>query len=144
MAEHSKRPATAKDAVELATRWLGFQVDLAGCRADTVERDPFVAGYLWGFCGGLLAELEATSPGLFPTFSKVSRNLFGERDGPRVLAHIHRVLRYPEFEDGEAAGLSDAHRSVQTDRSTVGLIAHLTGGYPPPDGASGPMDPDAA
>ena len=139
MSENGNNPATAKDAVDLATRWLRFQVDLAGCRPDVVERDPFVAGYLWGFCGGVLAALAATSPGLFPMFSAVSRNLFGERDGVRVLAHIPCVLKYSEFEDGEAAGLADAQRSVMTDRSTVGLIAHLTGGSAPP-----PEDPNAA
>jgi hypothetical protein len=134
-----KKPGTAKDAVELATRWLRLQVDLSGCRAQTVERDPFVAGYLWGFCGGILASLEVSSPGLFPMFSMVSRTLFGERDGPRVLTSIHRVLDHPSFEAGEVAGLVDARRSVQTYRPTVGLISHLRGGDDPP-----PHDPDAA
>jgi hypothetical protein len=134
MSQKGNKPATAKDAVDLATRWLGFQVELSGCRPDVVERDPFVAGYLWGFCGGVLAGLEARSPGLFSMFSMVARNVFGERDGPRVLACIHRLLTRPEFEDGEAAGLVDAHRSIRTDRSTVGLIAHLNGGAAvPPD-----------
>jgi hypothetical protein len=139
MAENGNRRPTGNDAVEAATRWLRLQVDLGRCRADTVERDAFVAGYLWGFCGGVVAALEVTSPGLFPMFSRVSRNLFGERDGPRVLAHIHRVLKRPEFEDGEAAGLTDAQRSVASGRSAAGLIAHLTGPI-----ASGPADPGAA
>jgi hypothetical protein len=130
-------PGIAKDAVELATRWLRLQVDLTGCRAATVESDPFVAGYLWGFCGGILATLEADSLGLFPMFSMVSRGLFGERDGPRLLSSIHRVLNDPRFEAGEVAGLVDARRSVLTNRSTVGLIAHLKGGT-----ASPRNDPD--
>jgi hypothetical protein len=135
-------PGIAKDAVELATRWLQLQVNLSGCRVETVERDPFVAGYLWGFCGGILATLEAASPGLFPMFSMVARGLFGERDGPRVLANIHRVLAHPRFEAGEVAGLVDARRSVQTNRSTVGLIAHLRG-EPGPGAIRPPDDPDA-
>lgn len=134
MTENGNRRATGGDAVELATRCLRLQADLGGCRADTVERDAFVAGYLWGFCGGVIAALEVTSPGLFMMFSRVSRNLFGERDGPRVLAHIHRVFKRSEFEDGEAAGLADAQRSVESGRAAAGLIAHLTG----------PADPDAA
>jgi hypothetical protein len=138
MTEDRKRPATAGDAVETATRWLRLQIDLGRCRADTVERDAFVVGYLWGFCGGVIAALEVTSPGLFLMFSRVSRNLFGERDGPRVLAQIHHVLKRPEFEDGEAAGIGDAQRSVATQRPAAGLVAYLTG----PDGPVGD-DPDA-
>jgi hypothetical protein len=73
-----------------------------------------------------------------PTTPSASHSLTATAS-PRVLAHIHRVLKRPEFEDGEAAGLTDAQRSVASGRSAAGLIAHLTGPI-----ASGPADPDAA
>lgn len=137
MSSSSNRPATAGDAVDLAVRLLRVQVDLAGCRAEVVERDAFVAGYLWGFCGGVLDALGVRSHGLAPMFGAVARELFGERDGARLLARVRRVLAQPAFEDGEAAGLTDARRSVQTDRASIGLVAHLSGGLA---GAGGEAD----
>jgi hypothetical protein len=128
MSEDPKHPATTKHAVERAARLLRFQLDLGHCRVATIEQDAFAAGYLWGFCGGTLAVLDARALGLFPMFSMVSGSLFGERDGPRVLATIHRVLTDPAFEDGEAAGLADAWQSFDTDRAPVGLLVHLAGG----------------
>jgi hypothetical protein len=127
MSEDPRQPATTKQAVERATRLLRFQIDLGHFRVATIEQDPFAAGYMWGFCGGTLAGLDARLLGLFPMFSMVSRSLFGERDGPRVLATIHRVLNEAAFEDGEAAGLADAWRSFDTDRAPVGLLVHLAG-----------------
>lgn len=128
MSEDPKHPATTKHAVERAARLLRFQLDLGHCRVATIEQDAFAAGYLWGFCGGTLAVLDAKALGLFPMSSMVSRGLFGERDGPRVLATIHRVLTDPAFEDGEAAGLADAWQSFDADRAPVGLLVHLAGG----------------
>jgi hypothetical protein len=125
------QPATTKHAVERAARLLRFQIDLGHCRVAAIEQDAFAAGYLWGFCGGTLAVMDAKALGLFPMFSMVCRSLFGERDGPRVLATVHRVLTEPAFEDGEAAGLADAWHSFDTDRAPVGLIVHLTGVGPP-------------
>jgi hypothetical protein len=130
MSADSIQPATTKHAVERAVRLLRFQFDLSHCSVAMIERDAFAAGYLWGFCGGTLAAMDAKALGLFPMFSMVCRSLFGERDGPRVLATIHRVLTEPAFEDGEAAGLADAWRSFDTDRAPVGLLVHLTGDGP--------------
>ena len=127
MSEDPKHPAKTTQAVERAVRLLRFQIDLGHGRVAMIEQDAFAAGYLWGFCGGTLAGLEAKSLGLFPMFSMVSRCVFGERDGPRVLATIHRLLNEPAFEDGEAAGLADAWRSFDSDRAPVGLLVHLVG-----------------
>jgi hypothetical protein len=112
---------------------LRFQIELGQCRVDTIERDAFVAGYLWGFCGGTLARLDARSLGLFQMFSMVARELFGERDGTTLVAAIPRILKNPAFEDGESGGLADAWRSFGTDRAPVGLIVHLRGDRSRPD-----------
>jgi hypothetical protein len=130
MSEDNRRSAKATQAVERAAQLLRFQVDLAHCRVAMVEEDPFVAGYLWGFCGGTIAGLRLRSLGLFSMFSKVARGLFGERDGARVLATVQRVLNEPAFEDGEAAGIADAWRSFDTERAPTGLIVHLAGNNP--------------
>ena len=130
MAPDRLQPATTKHAVERAARLLRVQTDLGHCRVAVIEQDAFAAGYLWGFCGGTLAVMDARALGLFPMFNMVCRSLFGERDGPRVLATIHRVLTEPGFEDGEAAGLADAWRSFDSDRAPVGLLVHLAGGGP--------------
>lgn len=126
------QPSTTRHAVERAARLLRVQIDLGHCRVATIEQDAFAAGYLWGFCGGTLAVMDARALGLFPMVSMVSRSLFGERDGPRVLATIHRVLTDPAFEDGEAAGLADAWRSFEGDQAPIGLIVHLGGDRPHP------------
>jgi hypothetical protein len=125
MSDACRPPARTKSAVERAARLLRFQIDLAHCCVATVEENPFVAGYLWGFCGGTLAGLDAKALGLFPMFSMVARSLFGERDGPRVLATVQRVLNDSAFEDGEAAGLADAWRSFDVERPVIGLAVHL-------------------
>jgi hypothetical protein len=124
--EHDgKPPATANDAVALATRLLRFQVELSGCRADTVNRDPFVAGYLWGFCGGILAGLRAPSPGLFPLHSMVCRALFGDRDGAGVVEHSARLRERGEFVMGERVAYADALRYVAEGHAGGGLVVHL-------------------
>lgn len=125
MSDDRKQSATPQHAVDRAVRLLRLQIDLTRCRPATVEEDPFVAGYLWGFCGGTIAGLGVRSVGLFSMLSGVARCLFGERDGPRVLTTIPRVLNEPAFEDGEAAGIADAWRSFDADRAATGLITHL-------------------
>jgi hypothetical protein len=125
MSDDRKQSATPQHAVDRAARLLRLQIDIARCRVATVEEDPFVAGYLWGFCGGTIAGLGVRSLGLFSMLSRVARALFGERDGPRLLATIQRVLNEPAFEDGEAAGIADAWRSFDAERAATGLIAHL-------------------
>lgn len=126
--EHDgKSPATANDAVALATRLLRFQVELSGCRGETASRDSFVAGYLWGFCGGILAGMRTPSPGLFPLYSMVCRALFGDRDGAGLVEQIARVRETGEFVAGERVAFSDALRFVTEGRAGGGLVVHLGG-----------------
>lgn len=122
-----KPPATASDAVTLATRLLRFQIDLSGCHGDTVNRDPFVAGYLWGFCGGILTSLRAASPGLFPFYSMTCRALFGDRDGASTVEHVSRVRDAADFVAGERVGFADALRYLTEGRAGGGLVVHLEG-----------------
>ena len=130
MSDDPRQSAAAQHAVDRAARLLRFQIDLAHCRVATVEADPFVAGYLWGFCGGTIAGLGVRSLGLFSMFSRVARSLYGERDGLRVLTTVQRVLTEPAFEDGEAAGIADAWRSFDAERAATGLVVHLAGDGP--------------
>jgi hypothetical protein len=124
--EHDgKSPATANDAVALATRLLRFQVELSGCRSETASRDPFVAGYLWGFCGGILAGMRAPSPGLFPLHSMVCRGLFGDRDGAGLVEQIARVRESGDFVAGERVAFADALRHMTDGRAGGGLVVHL-------------------
>lgn len=124
--EHDgKSPATANDAVALATRLLRFQIDLSGCRGETASRDSFVAGYLWGFCGGILAGMRAPSPGLFPLHSMVCRALFGDRDGAGLVEQTARVRETGEFVAGERVAFADALRYVTEGRAGGGLVVHL-------------------
>lgn len=122
-----KPPATAGEAAALAVRLLRFQVDLSGCCVDTVTHDSFVAGYLWGFCGGILTGLRAISPGLFPLHSMVCRALFGDRDGASMVEHIARVRESSDFVAGERAGFADALRYATEGRAGAGLVGHLAG-----------------
>ncbi len=124
--EHDgKSPATANDAVALATRLLRFQVELSGCSGDTASRDPFVAGYLWGFCGGILAGIRAPSPGLFPLHSMVCRTLFGDRNGSSVVEKTAQARETGEFVAGERVAFADALRYVTEGRAGGGLVVHL-------------------
>lgn len=139
--EHEGRPpATATDAVAVATRLLRFQVELSGCSTDTVNRDPFVAGYLWGFCSGILRGLRAISPGLFPLHSMVCRAIFGERDGAGLVEQVARVRDAGDFVTGERVGFADALRYVTEGRAGNGLVGHLMGSEPGDAGAV-PDDP---
>jgi len=122
-----KPPATTSDAVALAMRLLRFQLDLSGCHSETVVQDAYVAGYLWGFCGGILTGLHAASPGLFPFYSMTCRALFGERDGAGTVEHVARVRDTSEFVAGERVGFADALRYVTEGRAGSGLIVHLGG-----------------
>jgi hypothetical protein len=124
--EHGGRsPATANDAVALATRLLRFQVELSGCRSDAASRDLFVAGYLWGFCGGILAGMRVPSPGLFPLHSMVCRALFGDRDGAGLVEQTARVREAGEFVAGERVAFADALRYATEGRAGGGLVVHL-------------------
>lgn len=126
--EHDgKSPATANDALALATRLLRFQVELSSCRSDTACRDPFVAGYMWGFCAGILAEMRAPSPGLFTFHSMVCRALFGDRDGAGLVEQVARVRETGEFVAGERVAFADALRYVTEGRAGGGLVVHLGG-----------------
>lgn len=126
--EHDgKPPATATDAVEVAARLLRFQVELSGCRAEAASRDLFVAGYLWGFCGGILRGLRAVSPGAFPLHSMVCRALFGERDGSTLVEQVSRVREAGDFVTGERVGFTDALRYVTEGRAGSGLVGHFRG-----------------
>jgi len=126
-ADKGKPPATASEAVALATRLLRFQVELSGCRAEEVRDDRFVAGYLQGFCAGILTGLHTNSPGLFALHSMVCRAVFGDRDGASIVEHIARVRDDTDFREGERIGMADALRSVAEARAVGGLVAHLEG-----------------
>jgi len=123
--EHGKPPATATDAIAVATRLLRFQVELSGCSADIINHDPFVAGYLWGFCGGVVRGLRAISPGLFPLHSMVCRALFGERDGASLVEQVARTRDASDFVTGERVGFADALRYATEGRAGNGLLGHL-------------------
>jgi len=125
-----KPPVTATDTVAVATRLLRFQVELSGCKASAVSRDRFVAGYLWGFCGGILRGLRAISPGLYPLHSMVCRALFGERDGATLVEQVSRVRDAGDFVTGERVGFADALRYVTEGRAGSGLVGHLMGSDP--------------
>jgi len=132
--EHDgKSPATANDAVALATRLLRFQVELSGCRSETASCDAFVAGYLWGFCGGILAGMRAPSPGLSPLHSMVCRAIFGDRGGAGLVERIARVREAGEFVAGERIAFADALRYATEGRPGGGLVVHL-GRSTPRDG----------
>jgi hypothetical protein len=138
--DDGKPPATASDAVALATRLLRFQVDLSGCAGDTVNRDPFVAGYLWGFCGGILAGLRTVSPGLFSLHSMVCRALFGDRDGASMVEHVARVRETSAFVTGERVGFADALRYAMEGHAGGGLVTHLAGAISRDRGGTGRPD----
>jgi hypothetical protein len=118
---------TAGDAVAQATRMLRFQIDLGNCSVDIVKDDSFVAGYLWGFCGGIVSGLRANSPGLYALHSMVCRELFGDRDAASLVEHVARIMDTAEFREGERSGMADAHRSLLEGRAAGGLVAHLAG-----------------
>ena len=126
-AAKGKPPATASEAVALATRLLRFQVELSGCRAEEVRADAFVAGYLQGFCAGILTGLHTNSPGLFALHSMVCRAVFGDREGAGIVEHIARVREEADFREGERIGLADALRSITEARAVGGLVVHLEG-----------------
>jgi hypothetical protein len=121
-----KAPATSSEAVVLATQLLRFQVDLSRCRIETIKSDPFVSGYLWGFCAGCLSGLRGNSPGLFALHSVVCRGVFGDRDGASIVEHVARTMDAGGFREGERVGLADALRSLKEGRTAGGLIAHLS------------------
>ena len=129
--QDGKPPATASDAVATAVRLLRFQIELGGGCADRINRDPFAAGYLWGFCGGILRSLRANSPGLFPLHSMVCRALFGERDGASVVEHVARMRDAGDFVTGERVGFADALRYVTEGRAGSGLVGHFLGSAAP-------------
>jgi hypothetical protein len=135
--EGRKPPATSSEAVAFATQLLRFQVDLSRCRIETIKSDPFVAGYLWGFCAGCLSGLRGNSPGLFALHSIVCRGVFGDRDGASIVEHVTRTMEAEGFRDGERVGLADALRSVKEGRAAGGLIAHLSAPGSPCAGAAG-------
>jgi len=132
-------PATASDAVTLAARLLRFQIDLSGCCSDTFNRDPFAAGYLWGFCGGILSAVRAVSPGLFALHSMVSRALFGDRDSASVVEYAAHVREAPAFITGERMGFADALRYLTEGRAGSRLVGYLGG---PASGDAGGMGGD--
>jgi hypothetical protein len=135
--EERKPPATSSEAVAFATQLLRFQVDLSRCRIETIRSDPFVAGYLWGFCAGCLSGLRGNSPGLFTLHSIVCRGVFGDRDGASIVEHVARTMEAADFRDGECVGLADALRSVKEGRAAGGLIAHLSVPHTPCAGPTG-------
>ena len=140
--DDGKPPATASDAVALAARLLRFQVELSGCSSDTVDRDPFAAGYLWGFCGGILAGLRTVSPGLFPIHSMVCRALFGDRDGASMVEQVARVRETSAFIAGERIGFADALRYAMEGRAGGGLVSHLAGAISRDAGGTGRDGPE--
>jgi hypothetical protein len=135
--EGKKPPATSSEAIVFATQLLRFQVDLSRCRIETIKSEPFVAGYLWGFCGGCLSGLRGNSPGLFALHSIVCRGVFGDRDGASIVEHVARTMDAAEFRAGERVGLADALRSVKEGRAAGGLIAHLSTPRVPCTGPTG-------
>ena len=126
-ADKGKPPATASEAVALATRLLRFQVELSGCRPEDVRGDRFVAGYLQGFCSGILTGLHTNSPGLFALHSMVCRAVFGDRDGAGIVEHVARARDDADFREGERVGMADALRSITEARAVGGLVVHVEG-----------------
>ena len=123
------RPAYGiEDAVDVSTRVLGLQLDLCAGSRGRVGSDRFAIGYLWGFCGGAITALGVREAELYTLFAVVSRQILSERDARRLLAGIPGMADDAAFQDGEAAGIGDAIRCLESDRPPLGLVLHLAAG----------------
>lgn len=116
-----------EDAVDVSTRVLGLQLGLCPGSHATVGTDRYAIGYLWGFCGGALTALRVENVDLYKMFSIVCRQILPERDAVRILAGIPSAADDATFQDGEAAGITDARGCLERDRPPLGLVLHLSG-----------------